>query len=111
MFCLQVISVVFCVYGFLSLVQDIINEITYKKVFHNMKIIVFAKKMEENIEQFLIEFKNMKKVNPYKQIIVIDLDETDKIENIKNKFYDSEVNIDVLSKNEGIEYIDSKILL
>ena len=105
MFLLQVIFWVIFVYGFLSLMQDIYNEFTYKKVSHNMKIVVFAKSLEKDIEQFIIELYNMKKSNAYKQIVVIDLQKDDDIDKIKTRLYNSEVNVDVLSNEEGEEYI------
>ena len=88
MFLLQVIFWVIFVYGFLSLMQDIYNEFTYKKVSHNMKIVVFAKSLEKDIEQFIIELYNMKKANAYKQIVVIDLQKDDDIDKIKTRLYE-----------------------
>jgi len=105
MFVLQVLATVIFVYGLLSLVQDILNEITYKKVFHKMKIVVFAKNLEENIEQFIIELWNMKKVNPFKQIVVIDLEENDDIEAVRTRFYNSEVNVEILGKEDGKKFL------
>lgn len=107
MFVLQVICVVIFVYGLLSLVQDIANEITYQKISHNMKIVVFAKELEKNIEQFIIELYQMKKVNSYKQIVVVDLEKEDDIEKIKTRFYNNEVNVDVLDYQNGKEYIQN----
>ncbi len=104
MFVLQVIICVIFVYGILSLIQDIINEITYKKVFHKMKLVVFAKELEEKIDEFVIEFYNLKKINSYKQIIVIDLNKNDDIEKIKTRLSNSEISVDVLNYEEGKEY-------
>ena len=101
MFVLQVMVAVIFVYGILSLIQDIFNEITYKKVSHNMKIVVFAKELEKNIEQFLVELYNVKKSSSYKQIVVVDLDKNDDIDKIKTRFINSEVNVDILSCDEG----------
>ena len=107
MFILQVIFIVVFVYGILSLFQDIINEITYKKVSHNMKIVVFAKNLEENIEQFIIELYNIKKINSYKQIIVVDLNKNDNIDNIKERLFNSEVNVEILRFEDGKKYISN----
>ena len=104
MFVLQVISVVIFIYGILSLIQDILNEITYKKVSHNMKIVIFVKELEKNIEQFIIELNNIKKNNSYKQVIVIDLNEKDEISKIKSRFLDNEINVDILSLEDGRRY-------
>ena len=106
-FVLQVMACVIFVYGLLSLVQDISNEITYKKISHDMKIVVLAKDLEKNIDQFMIEFYHMKKVNSYKQIIVVDLEKEDDINKIKTRFYNNEVNVDVLDYKNGKEYIQN----
>lgn len=104
MFLLKVICCVVFVYGILSLFQDIYNEITYTKVSHNMKIVVFAKSLEKNIDQFIVELYNMKKMNSYKQIIVVDLEKDDDIDKIKTRLLNSEINVDVLDKEEGFKY-------
>ena len=52
MFVLQVFFWVLFIYGFLSLVQDIFNEFTYKKINHDMKIVIFASKLEEKLENY-----------------------------------------------------------
>lgn len=106
MFVLQVIACVIFVYGILSLIQDISNEITYKKISHDMKIVIFAKDLEKNIEQFIVELYHIKKVNSYKQILVIDLEKDDDITMIRNRLINSEVNVDVLDYEEGREYIE-----
>ena len=107
MFVLQVIFGVLLVYGILSLIQDISNEITYKKISHNMKTIIFAKDLEKNIDQFIIELYNIKKINCYKQIIVIDLEEEDNINMIKNRLLNSEINVDILNYKDGEKYINN----
>lgn len=107
MFVLQVICVVIFVYGLLSLIQDILDEITYKKVSHNMKIVIFAKELEKNLEPFIIELYNIKKINYYKQIIVIDLTRNDDIDIIKERLSRSDVNIDILDYQEGREYVSN----
>ena len=109
MFVLQVLGVVIFVYGLLSLIQDIFNEITYKKISHNMKIIIFAKELEKNIEHFLIEISNMKKVNSYSQMTIIDLEEKDDIDKVKTRLANNDINIDVLSGEEGKKYINQII--
>ena len=107
MFILQVICTVIFIYGILSLIQDILNEITYKKVSHNMKIVIFVKELEKNIEQFIIELNNIKKNNSYKQVIVIDLSKNDDIDKIKTRFLDSEVNVEILNLDDGEKYTDN----
>lgn len=105
MFVLQVIGIVIFVYGLLSLIQDITNEITYKRISHNMKIVMFAKGLEKNLEQFMIELYQMKKVNAYRQLVIIDLEEEDDISKIKTRLFNNEINAQVYNKENGKGYI------
>lgn len=107
MFLLQVICCVIFIYGLLSMMQDIVNEVTYKRVFHHMKVVVFAKDLEKYLEQFVIELGNMKKASPYKQLIVVDLNEEDNIEMIKNRLYSDEIYVEVFNYQEGKQYLES----
>lgn len=100
-FILQVIGWIVFIYGFLSLAQDIINEFTYKKIKHNMKIIVLVKSLENDLEYFCTELSNLKKCNSYKQVVVVDLDENDNLEKIIKKFDENEVNVKILNKEQG----------
>ena len=105
MFVLQVIGIVIFVYGLLSLIQDITNEITYKRISHNMKIVMFAKGLEENLEQFMIELYQMKKVNAYRQLVIVDLEEEDDISKIKTRLFNNEINAQVYNRENGKGYI------
>lgn len=107
MFILQVVCIVILVYGLLSLVQDISNEITYKRICHDLKIVVFAKKLEENLDKFIIELYQMKKVNCYKQFTIIDLDENADTSNIEMRIINNEINGKVLNIKEGGEFINN----
>ena len=106
MFVLQVIFYVIFVYGLLSLVQDIANEFTYKKISHNMKIVIFSNNLEKNIEQFIVELYNIKKINPYKQIVIIDLEENDDILKIRDMVSKNGINVDILDFQNGKKYIN-----
>ncbi len=105
MFIIQVVVWILLIYGVLSLIQDIIGEFTYKNIKHNMKIIVFTKELEENLEEFMRELSKLKRNNNYKEIIVIDLDNNADIEKINSKFLEQEVNLNLLDRQSGIEYI------
>lgn len=104
-FLIQVIGWILIIYGLLSLIQDIANEFTYKKIRHNMKIIVLTKDMEKNIDEFSRELFNLKRNNNYKEIIVIDLDNTNNIQSIKDKLEEQEINLNLLDKDSGMDYI------
>jgi hypothetical protein len=106
-FVLQVIGWVIFLYGFFSLSQDILNEITYKKISHDMKIIVLAKSLEDNLENFSMELSNLKRCNSYKQILLIDLnEEDDKFDRIIKKLENDEVNVELFNKEQGKKIID-----
>ena len=75
-----------------------------------MKIVVFANELEKNIEGFIIELYNMKKVNPYKQIVVIDLDKNDDISKIKKRILENEINVEILDFQEGEVYINKLLI-
>ena len=104
-FILQVIGWVIFIYGFFSLVQDIILEATCRKLNHNMKIIVLAKDLENNLENFSRELADIKRKNGYKNITLINMEKNDDIHNIVNKLEEDEINLNVLTREEGKEYL------
>ncbi len=61
-------------YGLLSLIRDLINEYTYKKINKNMKIYITLKNVEENIEYFIREIYNIKRKNQFRNITIVNLD-------------------------------------
>ena len=107
MFVLQLFFWVLFIYGILSLIQDVLNEFTYKKLNHNMKIIILAKNLEENLNQFVVEFANIKRLNNYKKVTIIDLEENDDLDLISRMLESNEINFEVISKKEGKEKIDN----
>ena len=104
-FVLQVIGWILFLYGFFSLSQDVVNEFTYKKISHNMKIIILAKDLEDNMENFTKELSNLKRSNNYKEIVVVDLDDKDDVNNINNNFQKQEIELKLLNKANGKKYI------
>lgn len=104
-FVFQVIGWILFLYGFLSLIQDIIFEISSQKVNHNMKIVVLAKNLENDLEIFSRELGNIRRRNGYKNITLIDMEEGDNIHNVINKLEEDEINMKVLNREEGEEYI------
>ena len=104
-FLIQVIGWVLILYGFLSLIQDIVFEISFKRINHNMKIIVLAKNLQDNIEDFSRELLDIKRRNGYKNITLIDLEERDDIHKIIDTLEENEINMKVLAGKEGEEYI------
>ncbi len=104
-FLFQVIGWILIIYGLLSLVQDIIFEFSSKKINHNMKIVVLAKNLEDDLENFSRELGDIKRRNGYKNITLIDMEENDDIHNVINTLEENEINMRVLTKKEGEEYI------
>lgn len=104
-FLFQVIGWILIIYGFFSLVQDIIFEFSSKKINHNMKIVVLAKNLEDDLENFSRELGDIKRRNGYKNITLIDMEENDDIHNVINTLEENEINMKVLTKKEGEEYI------
>ena len=70
-----------------------------------MKIIVLANDLENNLENFARDLNNLKRKNDYKNIVLIDLEEKDNVSDIIKKFESEEVNLKILSKLDGEEYI------
>lgn len=105
-FLVQVIGWIIFLYGLLSLIQDISFEICSKKLNHDMKIVVLAKNLEKNLDNFSIELSDIKRRNGYKNITLIDMEEGDNIHNIISKLAENEINMKVLTRKEGEEYIE-----
>lgn len=105
-FLVQVIGWIIFLYGLLSLIQDISFEICSKKLNHDMKIVVLAKNLEKNLDNFSIELSDIKRRNGYKNITLIDMEEGDNIHNIISKLEENEINMKVLTRKEGEEYIE-----
>lgn len=104
-FFIQIIGWILILYGLFSLIQDIIFEFSSKKLNHNIKIVVLAKNLEENLESFSRELMDIRRRNGYKNITLIDMEENDNIHNVINALEENEINMKVLSKKEGEEYI------
>lgn len=104
-FVLQVIGWILFLYGFFSLIQDIEQEIAVKKLNHNLKIVVLAKNLENNLEDFSKELIDIRRKNGYKNITLIDMESND-VHKIENKLEEDEINMKVLNKEDGEKYID-----
>ena len=110
MIVLEVIFWVVFIYGFLSLAQDIINEITYAKINHDMKIIVFARNIEEKIDDYINEFCFLKKGTNNKSVTVIDFTESEDIDVINKKLKNEEINWKFLNLKQGKEFIENHFI-
>lgn len=106
-FIVETIFWCFCVYGILSLIKDIIEEHTYKKIQKNIKIILTVKDVESGIENYIRELKFGK--NFFNNLVVIDLDSADNTIKVLNEIEKDCINMKTLTRIEGIDYIN-KIL-
>lgn len=106
-FIVEAIFWCFCIYGILSLIKDIIEESTYKKIQKNIKIILTVKNVESGIENYIRELKFGK--NFFNNLVVIDLDSVDNTVEILNEIEKDCVNMKTLTRREGIDYINEML--
>lgn len=106
-FIIEIILWSLCIYGILSLIKDIFETSTYNKISHNVNLILAVKDVEEGIENYIRELNFGK--NFYNNLAVIDLGSKDKTKEILEELQRDCINIKVLEKDEGKEYIDRLI--
>ncbi len=106
-FIVEVIIWVLCIYGLLSIIKDVMEEHSYKRIKHNVKLILTVKDVEDGIEDYIRQLNFSK--NFFKNLVVIDLDSKDKTLDIIKKLTDEGMNIKLLEREEGIEYIEKTI--
>ena len=106
MFVLEVIFWIIFIYGFFSLAQDILNEITYKKINHNMKIVILTKVLENNLESFINEFDILKKYTINKNVTLINLTESDDFNYISRELEKEKINWRFFDIIEGKKIIE-----
>ena len=96
----------FAVYGILVMIQEIIRNNTYKKVEENIKLILTVKDAEDGIENYIREIMMGK--NFYNNLVVIDMGSSDDTMCIL-KNMEKDMNMKVLDKKSGKEYLKKKI--
>lgn len=106
-FILEILFWSSCIYGILSFAKDIFDNNTYNKISHNVKIILTVKDVEDGIENYIREL-NLGK-NFYNNLAVIDLDSKDRTVDILEELQKDCMNIKILSKEEGKEYLKEAI--
>ena len=94
-------------YGILSLIKDVFEANTYNKISHKLKLILTVKDVEEGIENYIRELNFGK--NFYNNLVVIDLDSKDKTREILQGLQEECLNIKVLSKEEGKQYLEEAV--
>ena len=103
--CVYIIVWCFFVYGIMSLIQDIFRNSTYKKVEENVKLIMTVKDVENGIENYVRELSCGR--NFFNNLVVIDLDSNDETLNILRELEKENINMKILTKEEGKKYLEN----
>ena len=94
----------FFVYGIMSLLQDINRSSTYKKIEENVKLIMTVKDVENGIENYVREISCGR--NFFNNLVVIDLDSNDETFRILKELEKENMNMKILTKEEGKKYLE-----
>lgn len=97
----------FAVYGILVMLQEITRNNTYHKIEENVKLIMTVKNVENGIENYVREISLGR--NFYNNLVVIDLDSDDDTICILKELEKENINMKVLNKIEGEEYLKKEI--
>ena len=97
----------FAVYGILVMIQEIARSSTYKKIEENIKLIMTVKDVENGIENYVREL-NLGR-NFYNNLVIIDLDSKDETLCILRELEKENINLKILNKVEGKEYLSKQI--
>lgn len=102
---LVIYAVIWCfaIYGMLVMIQEVIKVTSYDKIKENVKLIMLVKNAEDGIESYIREISLGK--NFYNNLVVIDLDSDDDTIKILEELENENLNMKVLSKEEGEEYL------
>ena len=97
----------FAIYGILVMIQEITRKSTYKRIEENIKLIMTVKDVEDGIENYIREL-NMGN-NFYNNLVIIDLGSKDDTLCILKELEKENINLKILDKNEGKEYLENQI--
>ena len=97
----------FALYGILVMIQDISRSFSYQKIEKNIKLIMTVKNAENGIENYIRELKFSK--NFYNNLVVIDLGSNDDTVEILRELEKENINIKILTKEEGKKYLNNQI--
>ncbi|MGN1298717.1 MAG: hypothetical protein ACI4UE_01890 [Candidatus Scatovivens sp.] len=106
MLALEIFGWVIFLYGLLSLIRDLINEYTYKKINNNMKIYITLENTKNNLEYFIREIYNIKRKNLFRNITIINLDK-DTDSEVQNKLKEEDLNLKILDYKQLINLINN----
>ncbi len=105
--CIYGIIWCFAIYGLLVMIQEITRNTTYKKIEENIKLIMTVKNVEDGIENYIREISLGR--NFYNNLVIIDLDSEDDTLKILKELEKENINMKVLSKYEGRDYLRNQI--
>lgn len=97
----------FALYGILVMIQEIVRKSTYGKIEENIKLIMTVKDVEDGIENYIRELKMGS--NFYNNLVIIDLDSQDETLCILKELEKENINIKILTKDEGKYYLENQI--
>ena len=97
----------FAVYGILVMIQEVTRNNTYRKNEENVKLIMTVKNAENGIENYIREVSLGR--NFYNNLVVIDLDSEDETLCILKELEKENINMKVLNKDEGKDYLKKEI--
>lgn len=97
----------FAVYGILVMIQEVTRNSTYRKIEENVKLIMTVKNAEDGIENYIREVSLGR--NFYNNLVVIDLNSEDETLCILKELEKENINMKVLNKDEGREYLRKEI--
>lgn len=97
----------FAIYGILVMVQEITRNNTYRKIEENVKLIMTVKNVENGIENYVRELSLGR--NFYNNLVIIDLDSEDETLCILKELEKENINLKILDKNGGKEYLKEEI--
>lgn len=106
-FIVEVIFWCLCVYGLMTLIKDVIEDNTYKKIQKNVKIVLTVKDVEDGIENYIRELNFGK--NFFNNLVVIDLDSKDNTVNILRELEKECINMKTLTREEGLNYMNKTL--
>lgn len=91
MIIMQIVFWVLFMYGFLSLIQDIVTEFTYKKYNKHIKVYVCVDDFENQIENFERELSRVKWQFKNIGINIVNMDKNFSNDEIKDVFKDTRI--------------------
>ena len=106
MLALEILGWSIFIYGLLSLIRDLINEYTYKRINKNMNIYITIENVEDNIEYFIREIYSIKRKNLFRNITVINLDKENN-KDVEEKLKEEDLGLKILDYEQLKEKIIS----